>query len=73
MRSKILKCPKCDITDLDVSLLVHVLSDHLNGTFGELDLLNAILHSNYCDQVSDLITSSSISDLESLETFLNMV
>ena len=27
------KCPKCDnITDLDVSLLAHVLSDHWNAT-----------------------------------------
>ena len=42
------------ITDLDVSLLAHVLSDHSNATFGESDLLNAILHSNCCDQVSDL-------------------
>ena len=40
-------CPKCDVNELEVSLLAQILLEHSNARFSELDLLGALLNSNH--------------------------
>ena len=80
-------CPKYDVNELEVSLLAHILLEHFNARFCELDLLGALLNSNHnqvlpestssVDEDYDVSSSSYISDDNSysypFDYFLNMV
>ena len=80
-------CPKCDVNELEVSLLAHILLEHCNARFSELDLLGALLNSNQnqvlpdstssVDEDRDVSSSSYISDdnfdSDPFDNFLNMV
>ena len=47
-------CPKCDVNELEVSLLAHILLEHsLNARFRESDLLGALLNSDHNQVLPD--------------------
>ena len=50
-------CPKCDVNELEVSLLAHILLEHSNARFSELDLLGALLNSNHNQVLPDSTSS----------------
>ena len=48
-------CPKCDVNELEVSLLAHILLEHFNAIYSESDLLGALLNSNHNQVLPDSI------------------
>ena len=80
-------CPKCDVNELEVSLLAHILLEHFNARFSESDLPGALLNSDHnqvlpdstssVDEDHDVSSSSynsdDTSDSDPLDYFLNLV
>ena len=80
-------CPKCDVNELEVSLLAHILLEHSIARFSGSDLLGALLNSDHNQVLPDStssededhdVSSSSYnsvdnSDSDPLNYFLNMV
>ena len=50
-------CPKCDVNELEVSSLAHILLEHCNARFSELDLLGALLNSDHNQVLPDSTSS----------------
>ena len=50
-------CPKCDVNELEVSLLAHILLEHSNARFSESDLVGALLNSDHNQVLPDSTSS----------------